>query len=240
MSRKLSVMAILIPILTFLLHRKLVYGASPVCRPGRYNSNCQCPEYNLNCKMGKSEIECDGNQTLPCYELDAIRTFINRFPSTSYFDALHCQNSSNLEPGAEIRCDCMFKDTKSNITCHITEINIKSTLSGPIDDAISRLQYLQILDLSGHQLTGTLPKSLGNLTNLKNLDLSNNQLDGTIPSSFQHLKLLEELRLSNNYLDGPITSLGNLQNLNTLDLSFNFFNQQIPASFGNLSLLQYL
>ncbi|XP_037492970.1 LOW QUALITY PROTEIN: probable LRR receptor-like serine/threonine-protein kinase At1g53420 [Jatropha curcas] len=246
MCSKLSVRALLIPILTFLLQWQLVHGADK-------------PYIARN-----QTLPCDRNQNLPCDELDALTIVLSGLGVTKFSDS-HCQNSSNLVAGAEIRCNCSFKDKDGNFTCHITEINKRSSsLSGYMDDAISGLQHLQILDLSSNQLTGSLPQSMGNLTSLTDLylssnqltgslpqsmgnltsltylNLANNQLEGTIPSSFQALNSLKYLDLSLNFLNGPMTGLGNLQNLIQMYLEFNFLNQSIPKSFGNLLSLETL
>ncbi|XP_037492980.1 probable LRR receptor-like serine/threonine-protein kinase At1g53420 isoform X3 [Jatropha curcas] len=261
MCSKLSVRALLIPILTFLLQWQLVHGAdkpyitrkpqsvfngNPYCKSGRPYSSCTCPSYKPDCGRvysgGTSRREyCDRNQTLPCDELDALTTFLTGLGVTD-FNVSHCENSSNLVAGAEIRCNCSFKDKDGNFTCHITEINMMSSLlSGYMDDAISGLQHLQILDLSSNQLTGSLPQSMGNLTSLTDLNLENNQLGGTIPNSFQALNSLEYLDLTFNFLNQSIPkSFGNLSSLETLYLDSNMLSGPIPDELGNLTQLDFL
>ncbi|KDP23975.1 hypothetical protein JCGZ_25363 [Jatropha curcas] len=261
MCSKLSVRALLIPILTFLLQWQLVHGAdkpyitrkpqsvfngNPYCKSGRPYSSCTCPSYKPDCGRvysgGTSRREyCDRNQALPCDELDALTTFLTGLGVTD-FNVSHCENSSNLVAGAEIRYNCSFKDKDGNFTCHITEINMMSSLlSGYMDDAISGLQHLQILDLSSNQLTGSLPQSMGNLTSLTDLNLENNQLGGTIPNSFQALNSLEYLDLTFNFLNQSIPkSFGNLSSLETLYLDSNMLSGPIPDELGNLTQLDFL
>ncbi|XP_037492680.1 receptor-like protein 33 isoform X2 [Jatropha curcas] len=147
--------------------------------------------------------------------VDAIRTFINRFPSASHFDALHCQNSSNLEPGAEIRCDCIFKDNKSNITCHITEIDLSfNFFNQQIPAAFGNLSLLQYLILDDNMLSGPIPDELGNLTQLWSLFLDENELNGPLPPG-----------------------LGKLSNLAALDLSFHDLRNVPNVNHENETLL---
>ncbi|KDP23972.1 hypothetical protein JCGZ_25360 [Jatropha curcas] len=156
--------------------------------------------------------------------------------------ASYCQISSNLESDAAIRCNCSFKDDKGNLICHIIEINMMGkTLSGSVDNAISGLQYLQMLRVSSNQLIGSIPESLGNLTNLETLYLNDNQLDGTIPSSFQYLKSLKYFNLRYNFLNGQIPpSFGNLSSLTTLALDDNELNGSLPQGIGKLKNLRRL
>ncbi|XP_031268636.1 probable LRR receptor-like protein kinase At1g51890 [Pistacia vera] len=77
-------------------------------------------------------------------------------------------------------CDRQPSLNSINITCsntigpdnewHIIEITMASaSLDGFIHPDITKLTYLQTLDLSSNQLIGTIPLSLGNLKNLTEL-----------------------------------------------------------------------
>lgn len=65
-------------------------------------------------------------------------------------------------------------------------------------DSIGLFRSLQVLDLSGNQITGKLP-SFGSLPNLRVLRLANNQFSGEIPEELLESSIpMEELDLSGN------------------------------------------
>ena len=74
---------------------------------------------------------------------------------------------------------------------------------GEIPDALGRLKFLRLLNLSHNRLTGHIP-TLGNLSALEALDLSSNKLTDEIPMQLTLLTFLAMLNLSQNYLIGPI------------------------------------
>ncbi|KAJ0082979.1 hypothetical protein Patl1_09714 [Pistacia atlantica] len=149
-------------------------------------------------------------------------------------------------------CDDQPSLNSINITCsnnigpdnewHVIEITMASVrLNGFIHPDITKLTYLETLDLSDNQLHGSIPSNLGDLSHLTTLDLSNNQLTGTIPLSLGNLKNLIRLDLSSNQLIGIIPlSLRNLKSLIRLDLGQNFLTGIIPPSLGNLNSLEEL
>ncbi|XP_039129131.1 receptor-like protein 6 [Dioscorea cayenensis subsp. rotundata] len=141
----------------------------------------------------------------------------------------------------------------------------ESSLSGPIDSSLSKLQNLSILrldfnnlsshvpdffanfssltvlSLSGCGLKGLFPTSMFELLNLKTLYLSYNEmLEGVFPE-FPLNSSLEILIISSTNFSGSLpNSLGNLESLISLDLRHCNFSGSIPWSIGNLSELVYL
>jgi Leucine-rich repeat (LRR) protein len=114
-------------------------------------------------------------------------------------------------------------------------------ISGPIPAALSRLQNLERVDLSDNRLTGSIPSLFNSRGTLKSLNLSGNQLSGSVPSTLSSLTQLQELYLSSNVLSGSIPAdLGNLTQLQSLTLSNNQLYSPIPAELGNLTNLQLL
>ena len=100
---------------------------------------------------------------------------------------------------------------------------------------------LEILYLSGNQLSRSIPGELGSLTNLDYLTLNNNQLSGTIPGELGNLTNLTVLHLRNNQLAGAIPrELGNLTNLTSLSLRGNQLSGAIPGELGRLTNLEVL
>ncbi|CAA6671670.1 unnamed protein product [Spirodela intermedia] len=91
-------------------------------------------------------------------------------------------------------------------------------LQGTVDDTLTFLPYLRLLNLSHNRLTGELPDGFLRLRRLRRIDLSVNNISGHIPSEIARLPRLLTLRLERNLLTGEIrllwdlsvTSAGNL------------------------------
>ncbi|CDY43187.1 BnaA07g07670D [Brassica napus] len=162
-----------------------------------------------------------------------------------------------------IRCDCHFNNNK---TCHITHFILKTfSLPGRLPPELSKLQYLESIDLClnylhgsipmewaslpyltsisvcANRLSGDIPKGLGKFINLTQLILEANQFSGIIPEELGNLVNLEGLVLSSNQLVGSVPeTLGRLKNLTNLRFSDNHLNGSIPEFIGNLSKLKRL
>ncbi|CAN7049610.1 unnamed protein product [Brassica rapa subsp. trilocularis] len=162
-----------------------------------------------------------------------------------------------------IRCDCHFNNNK---TCHITHFILKKfSLPGRLPPELSKLHYLESIDLClnylygsipmewaslpyltsisvcANQLSGDIPKGLGKFINLTQLILEANQFSGIIPKELGNLVNLEGLALSSNQLVGSVPeTLGRLKNLKNLRFSDNQLNGSIPQFIGDLSKLKRL
>ncbi|CAN6803468.1 unnamed protein product [Brassica oleracea] len=162
-----------------------------------------------------------------------------------------------------IKCDCHFNNNK---TCHITHFILKTfSLPGRLPPELSKLQYLESIDLClnylygsipmewaslpylksisvcANRLSGDIPKGLGKFINLTQLILEANQFSGVIPKELGNLVNLEGLVLSSNQLVGSVPeTLGRLKNLTNLRFSDNHLNGSIPEFIGNLSKLKRL
>ncbi|KAL2644860.1 hypothetical protein R1flu_012447 [Riccia fluitans] len=111
--------------------------------------------------------------------------------------------------------------------------------------ALGGLSKLEVLDLSGTNLTDTIPSSIGELNeSLATLNLSRNSLGGDIPLEISTLKKLVLLDLSLNMLNGSISiphSDGDLnETLTFLNLSWNRLGGEIPLLMGTLKKLVFL
>uniref|UniRef100_A0A6I9QK09 Leucine-rich repeat receptor-like serine/threonine-protein kinase At2g19230 n=1 Tax=Elaeis guineensis var. tenera TaxID=51953 RepID=A0A6I9QK09_ELAGV len=71
-----------------------------------------------------------------------------------------------------------------------------SGLTGEITAALTKLESLRYLDLSGNSLSGPVPDALGELPYLEFLNLSSNQLTGSIPRRLQERSKDGSLKLS--------------------------------------------
>ncbi|VVA92991.1 unnamed protein product [Arabis nemorensis] len=162
-----------------------------------------------------------------------------------------------------IKCDCHFNN---NNTCHITHFILKTfSLPGRLPPELSKLRYLESIDLCrnylygsipmewvslpylksisvcANRLSGDIPKGLGRFINLTLLGLEANQFSGTLPKELGNLVNLEGLALSSNQLVGGVPkTLARLTNLTNLRFSDNRLNGSIPEFIGNLSKLQRL
>ncbi|KAJ0017033.1 hypothetical protein Pint_09673 [Pistacia integerrima] len=179
------------------------------------------------------DSSCNKGPCLPAGEGKALKTLVDKLrPQSNRGSPMNFTCFSTI-----VNCSCR------NNVCHVTNITISSSkLDGFIDgEALSKLQYLEILDLSDNQIHGVIPPTLNNLPKLQKIDLSDNQISGIIPPALNNLSSLESIFLSWNFLEGTIPrSLGQLSSLNTLDLSINLLTGEIPAELGNLSKLEDL
>uniref|UniRef100_A0A7N0TPZ8 Uncharacterized protein n=1 Tax=Kalanchoe fedtschenkoi TaxID=63787 RepID=A0A7N0TPZ8_KALFE len=87
-------------------------------------------------------------------------------------------------------------------------------LSGQIPEQITNLSYLNSLNLSGNMINGHIPDNIGLLLHLESPDLSNNALDGHIPASLASITFLSKLNVSHNNLSGQISSQYQFQTFN--------------------------
>ncbi|KAG8654073.1 hypothetical protein MANES_05G097701v8 [Manihot esculenta] len=213
--------------------------AIPVCRRNSY-SHCICPTYNPNCKSRSRSpsFNCSGPGTLPCDEAYGLAEFVDELnlPSRPIITG-DCKTESE---DISIRCDCSYDNSS---ICHVTYIStsVLDLKVGRIHENVSKLTYLEQLDLSFNRLRCVIPDSLGKLKYLVNLKLNDNFLNGSIPPSLGSLSSLQFLTLSNNRLSGGIPrELGQLANLTSLRFDENNLNGSLPMELGNLTKLEIL
>ncbi|KAL4588188.1 hypothetical protein LXL04_001070 [Taraxacum kok-saghyz] len=188
------------------------------------------------------------------------------YASHNQFETQMIESPKNLSECAHYDLEWLDLSWSSNITIpeplgslsNLRGIILSNCgLIGPIPESIGRLRYLEVLDLSGNQLTGpnfskpniidnhlngSIPESIGNLVSLTDLDLSSNRFKGPIPSSIGRLLSLRTIQMYSNLLNGIIpVSIGQLAKLQKLDLSHNSLEGVVSqAHFANLSMLKYL
>jgi hypothetical protein len=120
-------------------------------------------------------------------------------------------------------------------------------LFGTVPHWISRLEKLEVLDLSNNQLNGSIPAWIGTLSKLFYLDLSSNNLTGEIPTTLMDMPMLKsektEAHLDPRVFELPVYIGPSLQYRipialpKVLDLSNNKFTGEIPMEIGQLKAL---
>ncbi|GAU31588.1 hypothetical protein TSUD_54110 [Trifolium subterraneum] len=175
------------------------------------------------------------------------------------FDIDPCSNKPNWATPKPTPLTPRLSIVENNVTCncsvagdnfcHVVSITLKGqNLPGTLPPELSRLHYLQIIDLSRNYLNGTIPKEWGSMTNLLNMyDLSlifligtlpSNRLTGSIPVEIANISTLIQLDLTANQISDNIPrELGNLTQIRTLRLSSNNFTGELPATLAKLTAL---
>ncbi|WRX28365.1 Leucine-rich repeat - like 10 [Theobroma cacao] len=131
---------------------------------------------------------------------------------------------------------------KFNQSNHLELLDLSGTnISGALNNSISNLVSLETLALSSMNLSKALLNFIGNLVSLKNLDLSHTSFSGALPDSIGNLVSLKDLDRSYTSFSGALLDfIGNLVSLKNLDLSHTSFSGALPDSIGNLVSLKDL
>ncbi|KAI4333493.1 hypothetical protein L6164_018295 [Bauhinia variegata] len=134
-------------------------------------------------------------------------------------------------------CNCSFA---GNTSCHITHIWLKSqNLTGVLPTELTKLSYLQEIDLTRNYLNGTIPAEWGSLNNLQSISLGVNRLNGSIPKELGNIATLTSLVLEFNDFSGNLPpELGNLTRIERLHLTSNNFTGELPPEFAKLTALK--
>ncbi|XP_045801006.1 probable leucine-rich repeat receptor-like serine/threonine-protein kinase At3g14840 isoform X1 [Trifolium pratense] len=164
------------------------------------------------------------------------------------FDIDPCSNKSNwVMPMAEtpilriivsiVSCNCFIPGDNF---CHVVSIILKGqNLPGTLPPELTRLRYLQTIDLSRNYLNGTIPKQWGSMMNISKIALGGNRLTGPIPVEIANISTLQYLELTGNQMSGNITpELGNLAQIQSLRISSNNFSGELPVTLAKLTTLQ--
>ncbi|KAK1406993.1 hypothetical protein QVD17_38603 [Tagetes erecta] len=114
-------------------------------------------------------------------------------------------------------------------------------LSSSVPRFLANFSSLSYVKLRGCQLQDEFPSTIFHLPKLKYLSMSNNSnLIGSLPE-FSNTTLLEILDLSSTGLSGTIPqSISNLNHLEVLDLRKCYFSGRIPGLLPNLTRLNHL
>ncbi|CAL5201065.1 unnamed protein product [Lathyrus oleraceus] len=156
------------------------------------------------------------------------------------FDIDPCSNKPDItNSNNNVTCDC---SVSGDNFCHVIWIIWKGQdLPGTLPPELTRLRYLQTIDLSRNYLHGTIPKQWGSMMNISKIALLGNRLTGSIPVEIANISTLRVLELWNNQMSGNLPpELGNLTQIQTLGISSNYFSGELPATLAKLTtLLQF-
>ncbi|CAN6680053.1 unnamed protein product [Malus baccata var. baccata] len=99
---------------------------------------------------------------------------------------------------------CVISSAITNLT-HLTHLNLShnSLLGSLLDDLLSSLPNLQVIDLSFNHLVGPFPPSSNGSSHLQIINLSSNFFNGTIRSSVL-VPSISIFNVSNNSFSGSI------------------------------------
>lgn len=115
-----------------------------------------------------------------------------------------------------------------------------NNLYGTIPSELSKLSFLEGLDLNGNELYGTIPENWGDssLEQLSRLNLGYNSLVGPLPSSFSNLRKLTEIQIADCDLTGTIPSISKMTSLEFVHLTGNLFTGPLPDFPEDTSMLR--
>jgi Leucine-rich repeat (LRR) protein len=98
---------------------------------------------------------------------------------------------------------------------------------------------MQVLQLSGNNITATVPLEWKSLVALKDVLLANNSLSGSIPDGLlQSWTVLQSFNVKGNNLTGPLPGLPNA--IQVLNLADNMLEGTIPSKYGEAQNLTAL
>ncbi|KAH9602494.1 hypothetical protein KSS87_020953 [Heliosperma pusillum] len=142
------------------------------------------------------------------------------------------------------RRTCWFSDDK-------TRAFKGQDLSGVLPGSLSKLPFLQLIDLSRNLLSGSIPEEWASLQNLSYLSVMANDLSGPIPVYLGSITSLTYISIESNRFYGTVPAeLGDLVNLKNFFVPFTFnsffsrlssnnFKGHLPDYFGSwLKLLK--
>ncbi|KAL3646238.1 hypothetical protein CASFOL_011418 [Castilleja foliolosa] len=211
-----------------------------------------------------------GQPILPADEVESLRVIARTLGKSNWnFSVDPCSGLSgwvtqNPVKGFEnaLTCNCTFQN---NTVCHVVSIILKAqNLNGSVPSEITRLPFLQEIDLTrnylngtippewgsmnlvnisliGNRVTGPLPRALANISTLANLTLEYNQLTGTIPPEFGNLPRIEKMVFTSNNLTGELpANLARLSTLRDFRISDNNFQGRIPDFIQNWTNIEKL
>ncbi|CAI9088849.1 OLC1v1023293C1 [Oldenlandia corymbosa var. corymbosa] len=181
---------------------------------------------------------------LPADEVSALREIATTLGKNDWdFSVDPCTGQGNWtlpfntkDNTSAVTCNCSFAN---NTACHVISIILKvQNLTGTLPPTLTKLPFLQEIDLTRNYLNGTIPREWGSMK-LVNISILGNRISGPIPKELGNISTLANLTLEHNQLSGTIPpDLGNLSNLERLSLTSNFFTGELPQELSKLATLR--
>uniref|UniRef100_A0A6I9QML3 LRR receptor-like serine/threonine-protein kinase ERL1 n=1 Tax=Elaeis guineensis var. tenera TaxID=51953 RepID=A0A6I9QML3_ELAGV len=156
------------------------------------------------------------------------RDFFQNLRNLSHLEHLHMASNKI--------CGEIPKSIKNLRNLVELDLSYNINISGEIPEFIGNLIHLQVLHLSGNEISSEIPKIIGNLIHLQTLDLSSNKISGEKPHAFDKLHSLHYLALASNRITRKIPRfIGNLCKLNGLDISDNSITGELVNTIESWS-----
>ncbi|PIN25480.1 Serine/threonine protein kinase [Handroanthus impetiginosus] len=182
-------------------------------------------------------------QSLPPDEVESLRVIARTLGKGNWnFSVDPCSGLSGwLTPDPQnksennLTCNCSFAN---NTICHVVSIVLKSqNLNGSVPRELTRLPFLQQIDLSRNYLNGTIPPEWGSMK-LVNISLLGNRVTGSLPKELASISTLSDLVLEINQLTGSIPQeFGDLPQIKRLLLTSNNLTGELPENLAKLTTL---
>ncbi|MBA0779876.1 hypothetical protein Gotri_004062 [Gossypium trilobum] len=205
------------------------------------------------CEWKWGWVECNvTTRRVTRINLNVAKNYLNYKVNTSYlfnasiflpFEDLRTLDLSNIGLAGSVENQGIEKLSKlrhlQNLSLAGNDLFTGSNLTDDIK-LLSRMNSLEILDLSRTNMTNNYLSYLGGFSSLRSLTLQGNYLQGTVEiEDFYNLKKLD---LSQNGIETLQSSYGSgrLINLQELDLSYNLFDNNILAELGGCLNLKSL
>eukprot|EP01025_Chloroclados_australasicus_P047577 TRINITY_DN5347_c1_g1_i1.p1 TRINITY_DN5347_c1_g1~~TRINITY_DN5347_c1_g1_i1.p1 ORF type:complete len:514 (-),score=54.46 TRINITY_DN5347_c1_g1_i1:1730-3271(-) len=97
---------------------------------------------------------------------------------------------------------------------------------------LSQLMYLEVLELTGNEITGTIPPEMSILSKMRHLVLFDNKINGTIPSELStFVNMDQEMHFGSNDLSGSIPVEFSQLKFWGLYLEDNYLSGIVPDQF---------
>lgn len=147
------------------------------------------------------------------------------------------EEQSNIEPQSENEVLETSTETEATEVEPTRSLDLSNRGLTQVPMSTFDRTEVEVLDLSGNNLSGALQAEIRHLKNLRVLNLSDNNFTG-VPAEVGQLSELEILNLSNNPITGLPYEIGNLKNLKLLDLrgtnyaeaDLRIIRQTLPSS----------
>ncbi|PIA33872.1 hypothetical protein AQUCO_03900015v1 [Aquilegia coerulea] len=179
---------------------------------------------------------------LPDSEVAGLREIASTLGKTNWnFSVDPCSGGSGWVTSPQVRgaenavtCNCSYI-VNNNTVCHVVSILLKAqNLPGILPPELSKLPFLQQIDLTRNYLNGSIPKEWGTLP-LVNISLIGNRISGSIPVEFTNITTLKSFTLEYNQVSGALPpEFGNLVNIERILISSNNFSGPLPATLAKL------